>query len=121
MSRVITYKCVKKMQETMTNLPVYDCLKKETYCWFGSAVFAKPCLRYLTSVGLTGPGSFLVSLSILNTSQQESFGENLFWRLTAFDSTLLAHCKMNVKTNPNKFRFQFCRFLSEEVVICEMF
>ena len=66
MSRVITYKCVKKMQETMTNLPVYDCLKKETYCWFGSAVFAKPCLRYLTSVGLTGAtfGSFLANLSI---------------------------------------------------------
>ena len=42
--------------------------KLKTYCWFGSAVFAKPCLRYLTSVGFTGTGatlgSFLASLSI---------------------------------------------------------
>ena len=63
-------KLVKTWHDEFTGL--WDCTahKKETYCWFGSAVFAKPCLRYLTSVGLTGAtfGSFLTSLSnpILN-------------------------------------------------------
>ena len=48
--------------------------KIETYCWFGSAVLAKPCLRYLTRVGFTGatPGSPLVSLSILKITTCDS-------------------------------------------------
>ena len=44
----------------------------ETYGWFGSAEFAKPCLRYLTSVGFTRappPGAPLFnSLCIFNAT-----------------------------------------------------
>ena len=45
----------------------------ETYCWSGSAVFARPCLRYLISVGLTGAtlGTSLASLSILKDNHFE--------------------------------------------------
>ena len=68
--------------DEFTSLMSYEVKNEfETYCWFGSAVFAKPCLRYRTRVGLTGATGFsLVSLSILSARDPwQKFVPVFFW------------------------------------------
>ena len=96
------------------NLPVYETAHKiGTYCWFGSAVFAKPCLRYLTSVGFTVtgsgatpgcPGSFLANLSMFDCQKSllvtDGAGDNTFLSLleiTSFHLGLKIRCDILIK------------------------
>ena len=101
--------------------------KIETYCWFGSAVFAKPCLLYLTSVGLTMTGAtsgfFLASLSIV-------YHDHYLTKNTSSHGRKEIRCdlfKMSKRISTNlmlisKIFCSFCRCLSEgSFDTCDLF